>query len=42
MPATTDEAEDYNGGQAMDKIKLRVFSVAKSDQPDLYSAVDPE
>jgi len=31
MPATEDECLDYNQARPMEKIKLRVFSVAKSD-----------
>ena len=42
VSASPEEENDYNRGKSLEKIKLRVFSVSKSDQPDLYSCVDPE
>jgi hypothetical protein len=42
VAASKEEEDEYNGGKPLEKIKLRVFSVSKSDQPDLYSCVDPE
>jgi pSer/pThr/pTyr-binding forkhead associated (FHA) protein len=42
VPATEEEEFDFNEGNPINKVKLRVFSVSKSDTPDLYSFVDPE
>ena len=42
VPATEEEEFDYNDGKPTFKVKLRVFSVSKSDTPDLYSFVDPD
>ena len=42
VTASKEEEDEYNGEKPLEKIKLRVFSVSKSDQPDLYSCVDPE
>ena len=42
VTATEEEEFDFNEGNPISKVKLRVFSVSKSDTPDLYSFVDPE
>ena len=42
IPASEEEEFDFNEGNPIFKVKLRVFSVSKSDTPDLYSFVDPD